>query len=147
MVSEGRVKLVRVKFRETLEKKLSKPMGPREGVRGVKLARKMKLKKLRAQARRARQARLAREKREKSKQVTKAKQAKIELNKAKKLIELATKIKLGALKKTVESSVPGKKKSATARKPTQQSQPKFKDNEIVINEKNSAAQKTSPEEK
>lgn len=123
MVSEGRVKLVRVKFRELLENKLIKPK-MKNRARGIKLARSVKLKKLRLLARRAAKARRDREKKAQAKQLAKSKQAKIELDKAKKLIELASKIKLSAIKKTLNPT-------QTVKKPKAKVVQKFKDDEIV----------------
>ena len=123
MVSEGRVKLVRVKFRELLENKLIKPK-MKNRARGFKLARSVKLKKLRLLARRAAKAKRDREKKAQAKLLAKSKQAKIELDKAKKLIELASKIKLGAINKTLNPT-------PTVKKPKAKVAPKFKDDEIV----------------
>lgn len=131
MVAEGRVKLVRAKFRKTLENKLNTKTSQAR-LKRAKFARTIHEKRLRALARKAKMAKKAREKRAKAQQAVKAKKAREELTKAKRLVELASKIKLSAIKKTLDapSSKKGRKSSSSS-KPTPPKPLKFKDDEIV----------------
>lgn len=129
MVSQGRVDLVRLKFRNSLENKLTKKKSDAQR-KLTKGRQKLRLKKLRAQARQADRLRKKREKVAKAKEAAKKKLVKAEVAKTKKLVELASKLKLHVIKKSVDG-VEKKAKRAAKKNKAKESSDESSDDENV----------------
>lgn len=108
MVADGHLNLVRTAFRRKLEHKLKPKKQAAAKPRGAKGARALRLRK----AKKANYLKKWREKRAKKKELAQKKLVRAEVAKAKRLVDLASKLNLKIIKK----SLPKKKKVETAKK-------------------------------